>query len=390
VSAVRRTLALAVILCLAAAPSAFADTRTVTLADAQEMTCTSAPCVPDIVSVAVAYDTLGNVTVAATFANPLPPAGAPGIRDSIVRINLGGGLTSDGLNCAPVGTSGALSGATGDVRIEAGAYEGGSTASSAARGVLSVVGSPAGVPMTRSVSSDLRTLTVSATSPALANLALNCTQADLADDDAENAFVRDPVPFAWFPGRAPPPVILGVVATVTSPTTAEIVAHVNPGGGPATLHLDIGSSPASYSSKPETLPFIVPSAVTLKLTKVRPGTTFHFRIVLTGGGISLYSADQTFTTDRLVRPAPAAVTAPSILGRARAAKTLTCRPGRWKHAASFAFTWLRDGRRITGASLPHYLVTLGDRGHFLRCRVKAGNAYRSSAAVSRPLRIPRR
>jgi hypothetical protein len=122
VRVVRRTLALAVILCLAAAPRAFADTRTITLADAQETTCISAPCAPDLVSVAVTYDTAGSVTVAAAFANPLPPAGAPGVRDTIARVNLGGGLTSGGRSCAPVGLPGALSGAPGDVRIEAGAY----------------------------------------------------------------------------------------------------------------------------------------------------------------------------------------------------------------------------------------------------------------------------
>jgi hypothetical protein len=387
---VRRSLALALVICLAAAPRAFADTRAITLLDAQETTCIGTPCVPDIVSVGVTYDTAGTVTVVATFANPIPPAGAPGIRDAIARVNLGGGLASGGRSCAPVGLPGALSGAPGDVRIEAGAYEGGLTASSAARGVLSIVGSSAGLPMTRSLSSDLRALSVTAASPMLANLGLNCTQADLANDDATSEVIGDSVAFAWFPGHVPPPVIVSVVPTVTSATTAEIVSRVNPGGGPATLRVDIGSSPASYQSTLESQPVTVPSFITWHLGKLLPGTTFHFRVVLTGGGISVYSADQTFTTDRLVRPAPAAVTAPSIQGNARAAATLTCRPGRWKHAATFAFQWLRDGRRIAGASLPHYIVTLGDRGQFLRCRVKAGNAYRQSAAVSRPLRIPRR
>ncbi len=362
----------------------------VTLADAQETTCVSTPCAPDLISVSVTYDTAGSVSAAATFASPLPPAGAPGLRDAIARINLGGGLSSGGRSCAPVGLPGALSGTPGDVRIEVGAYEGGFTTSSTARGVLYVVGSVAGLPMTRSVSSDLRTLTVTAASPALANLALNCTQADLANDDVTSEVIGDSVPFAWFPGHVPPPVIVSVVPTVTSPTTAEIVSRVNPGGGPATLRVDIGSSPASYQSTLESQPVTVPSFITWHLGKLLPATTFHFRVVLTGGGISVYSADQTFTTPGLVRPAPAAITAPSIQGKARAAATLACRPGRWKHAATFAFQWLRDGRRIAGASLPHYIVTLGDRGHFLRCRVKAGNAYRSAAAVSRPLRIPRR
>ncbi|HEY3614210.1 MAG TPA: hypothetical protein VGK92_10920, partial [Gaiellales bacterium] len=160
-------------------------------------------------------------------------------------------------------------------------------------------------------------------------------------------------------------------------------------GGLATLHLDIGSSPATYATKPETQPVSVPSKVTFTLTKVRAATLFHYRIVLTGSGISVYSPDQTFTTGPLVRPAPAVVAVPVIRGPARAAATPACRPGRWKHASSFAYAWLRDGRRIAAATLPHSIVTLADRGHFLRCRVEAGNRYHRAAAASRPVRIPR-
>jgi hypothetical protein len=285
----------------------------------------------------VTYDTAGSITVATTFANPLPPAGALGGGDAIVRIGVGAGLTSDGLSCTPTGPAGALSGTPGDVRIEAGAYEGGVTASAAARGELVIVGTPGAFPVTRTISSDLRTLTLAASSPALANLTLNCAHADLADDNATSEVIRDPVPLAWFPGHAPLPVIIGVTATVTSPTTATVVAHVNPGGGLATLHLDIGSSPAPYATKPETQPVSVPSKVTFTLTKVRAATLFHYRIVLTGSGISVYSPDQTFTTGPLVRPAPAVVAVPVIRGPARAAATPACRPGRWKHASSFAY-----------------------------------------------------
>ncbi len=66
---------------------------------------------------------------------------------------------------------------------------------------------------------------------------------------------------------------------------------------------------------------------------------------------------------------------------------LTCTPGGWSAATSFAYEWLRDGApRAAGAT---YLVRASDVGHRLSCRVTAGNAAGSSIAVSAALRVTR-
>jgi hypothetical protein len=82
---------------------------------------------------------------------------------------------------------------------------------------------------------------------------------------------------------------------------------------------------------------------------------------------------------------------PSIDGKARVGKTLTALTGRWSGSpASYAFQWLRDGKRISGASSQSYAVHRRDAGHRLSVRVTASAPdAKDVAATSAALKIRR-
>jgi hypothetical protein len=85
--------------------------------------------------------------------------------------------------------------------------------------------------------------------------------------------------------------------------------------------------------------------------------------------------------------APVNTSAPAIHGAPTPGAKLTCTPGGWSAATSFAYEWLRDGApRAAGAT---YLARASDVGHRLSCRVTAGNAAGSSIAVSAALVVTR-
>jgi hypothetical protein len=80
---------------------------------------------------------------------------------------------------------------------------------------------------------------------------------------------------------------------------------------------------------------------------------------------------------------------PSIQGRARVGRTLTCARGEWAGTVpiSYAYGWLRNGRRRAGGTT--YRVKAGDVGARLACRVAATNAAGSRAATSAAVRVRR-
>ena len=81
--------------------------------------------------------------------------------------------------------------------------------------------------------------------------------------------------------------------------------------------------------------------------------------------------------------APVDALAPLISGAARAGHTLTCAPGSWSGApTALAYSWLRDGATLAGASAANHLVTPADAGHALECAVTATNAGGVSAPVA--------
>lgn len=64
---------------------------------------------------------------------------------------------------------------------------------------------------------------------------------------------------------------------------------------------------------------------------------------------------------------------PRITGDARVGGTLTCDPGSWSGARSFAYAWLRDGAELAGETAQTHAATSRDLGHALRCLVTVAN-----------------
>jgi hypothetical protein len=81
---------------------------------------------------------------------------------------------------------------------------------------------------------------------------------------------------------------------------------------------------------------------------------------------------------------PSDVTAPAVAGRPQVGQTLSCAPGTWRGAATFAFSWLRNGVAISGARSSSYQLVRADASKAIQCRVTAANAEGSTAAVSSP------
>ena len=83
------------------------------------------------------------------------------------------------------------------------------------------------------------------------------------------------------------------------------------------------------------------------LSGLTPLTVYHYRVVATNAVGTTYGRDRTFRTT--VVP-PSVSGDPGITGTPRAGSALTCAPGSWTGAASFAFAWLRDGSPLAAGS----------------------------------------
>jgi hypothetical protein len=74
-------------------------------------------------------------------------------------------------------------------------------------------------------------------------------------------------------------------------------------------------------------------------------------------------------TPRVQEPVLTAGT-PSVTGVPAVGRTVTARPGIWRPGpVTFAYSWLRDGRPIPGATASTYVVAEADRGRVLSVRV---------------------
>jgi hypothetical protein len=75
---------------------------------------------------------------------------------------------------------------------------------------------------------------------------------------------------------------------------------------------------------------------------------------------------------------PAAVTTATV------GTDLACYRGAWtgNPRPTFAYTWLRGGKPIVGATEPRYVVAASDAGHTLACRVTAENSQGEASATS--------
>lgn len=95
------------------------------------------------------------------------------------------------------------------------------------------------------------------------------------------------------------------------------------------------------------------------------------------------SANATSASTGAVLPAaPTNTVAPSVSGTAQVGQTLSCATGTWTDSPTYAYTWLRAGAPISGATSAAYTAVVADQGSALSCRVTASNAGGSANATS--------
>jgi hypothetical protein len=88
--------------------------------------------------------------------------------------------------------------------------------------------------------------------------------------------------------------------------------------------------------------------------------------------------------------APVALIQPSVSGAAAVGGALTCASGSWQAnpPPSFAYSWLRDGTPIAGATSSTYTVQVADEGQSLVCEVEATVSDGARRGVGRALSSP--
>ena len=112
---------------------------------------------------------------------------------------------------------------------------------------------------------------------------------------------------------ASPPVATTGPAKEVAPTTATLTGAVAPGGQATTYAFQYGQS-TDYASETATQTANASSTTqpaTATIAGLRPGTTYHFRLVASGAGGNAAGSDGTFTTAGVAPPAgglPAAAT----------------------------------------------------------------------------------
>ena len=188
----------------------------------------------------------------------------------------------------------------------------------------------------------------------------------------------------------------GVVAPGSSPGTLTVTGDYTQGAG-GTLRAEIG---------PQYDRLVVGGAAALDGTLqivneagFEPQFADTFRIVDAGtrsGTFATVSGAQG-TPDRRYAPTyddtgvllgvglgPANDVRPAIPASAGIGDTVSCSPGTWTGAPSFAYAWLRNGAKV--ATGPSYRIAGADGGQAVVCRVTATNANGTGTADSNTLR----
>jgi hypothetical protein len=110
--------------------------------------------------------------------------------------------------------------------------------------------------------------------------------------------------------------------------------------------------------------------------------------------LAVDAAGRTLSASLPEPPAPVApppLPRPSILGTPAQGARLECQPGSAVAAAprvQLSYAWLRESEPIGGAGAPIYVVTRGDEGRHLQCRVTASDAAGSASATSAFVTVP--
>ena len=76
---------------------------------------------------------------------------------------------------------------------------------------------------------------------------------------------------------------------------------------------------------------------------------------------------------------------PTISGTPKVGRKLTCKPGSWTpKPTSFAYQWLRNGKKIKGATTSTYKLGRADKGRKVACKVTAkAPGVKAASAVSK-------
>jgi hypothetical protein len=202
------------------------------------------------------------------------------------------------------------------------------------------------------------------------------------DSGTSNDALADNVKLTVAPLTPPPPACENVLSSTLEAQPVQITLDCS-GAGPITYAI---ASPPSQG----TISNFNPAAGTLTYT---PNPGFSGADSLAYGATNLGGASNVATVAIAVAPpsptpppaAPGNTARPSISGKARRGKTLTCKPGSWTGNPSFAFAWLRNGARIAGATQKRRRLRRKDVRRAIQCRVTATNAGGSAAAESKPV-----
>jgi hypothetical protein len=191
----------------------------------------------------------------------------------------------------------------------------------------------------------------------------------------------------------------GTVAPGTSPGVLTISGNYTQGPG-GTLAVEVaGTTPGTQFDR-----LVVSGTASLDGTLAvsggsgfTPGLTDEYEVLTAGsrtgqfasvtgnpvGGRVLSPRYDPDGVTLLVQEAPPANTAPpSLPPSSSAGRTLTCDPGSWTGAPTFAFAWLVDGQVVAGQTGSTYTVASGDAGKTVTCRVTATNGAGSTEATS--------
>jgi Fibronectin type III domain len=104
---------------------------------------------------------------------------------------------------------------------------------------------------------------------------------------------------------AGPVVSTGSVSAIAN-TSAIVTGSVNPNGQATTYAFQYGTTTqyAQESGVQEIGAGTTPQTVSMQLTDLQPGTTYHFRIIASNAGGTVAGSDVTFKTAGLAPPAP--------------------------------------------------------------------------------------
>jgi hypothetical protein len=152
-------------------------------------------------------------------------------------------------------------------------------------------------------------------------------------------------------------------ATNATSSSATLNGSVDPNGLTTSVHFDYGPTTSyGFSTVPHNYNGVTTQSVSANITGLSPNTTYHFRIVATNTGGTIYGGDRTFST---LAPtgAPGVTTNPAT------------------NVGSFSAT-------LNGSVYPHgltttvyfqYGTTFG-YGHTTASQTKTGNTYQSVSA----------